>query len=554
MPNINPNIQKEQLPLNVSLLDTDTFIKTYGCQEITSYSIHTASTTQFHPHGLFSEEIFGQIGSNERLVRFGYIDLNANILEPIIYKTVIKLKALYGEIILGSSYAVFDEEEQDFVKSKPDDPKGFTGYTFFTKHMHKIKFRSTVSTKRDYLIALLDKYRNNWYSSKQLVSPAGVRDIDISDKMLASDDVNKLYISLMSYAGSMPKSDKSVYDSIRVNILKKRTEIFDHYMNMLNDKKGFLQFSLGRRTIANGTRNVISATRMDAYTPTDTRSIKYDETQCPLYQTAKAFQPLVIYQLRVLAFDNIFTSGVSKLSVIDPKTFQLKYVEVDPSVVETYRATDGYEAILNRFQDPETRYLPISVVGLDKVSYYLYGIYDTGDKIILFRNIDDLVNLYKEEKIDKTKIRALTWLELVYIATYIAVQNKHVFVTRYPIGQGPDSCYPSKIRLVSTIPNRQVELVDLTNPANRTTFSHYPIIENNCVDSLGIFPGRLVALAADFDGDVCSLNGVYASDANNEISTYLASWSSVISPQQTIYAGGNKDNIIMSVFNLSLDA
>ena len=154
--------------------------------------------------------------------------------------------------------------------------------------------------------------------------------------------------------------------------------------------------------------------------------------------------------------------------------------------------------------------------------------------------------------IDKSFIRPLTWLELFYMTTYNAIYGKHCFITRYPIGQGHDSCYPSKMRLISTKPNRMVTLQDPVNPMSKVVFPHYPVIGEQCVDSVSPSVSKLSGLAGDYDGDTISLDSVIAIDANKEIDDYLNSWASVITPQQDLYDSGNSsDQVAETIFNLS---
>ena len=66
------------------------------------------NTRDFHEEGLFSTSIFGRVGSNERLTRFGYIDLRIPILHPRIFSRLCALKQLYKEIMAGKEYAIWD--------------------------------------------------------------------------------------------------------------------------------------------------------------------------------------------------------------------------------------------------------------------------------------------------------------------------------------------------------------------------------------------------------------------------------------------------------------
>ena len=51
------------LPVNISLMNVDAFIDQHQCKQVTSLFIRESSSDEFHHDGLFSEDIFGQIGS-----------------------------------------------------------------------------------------------------------------------------------------------------------------------------------------------------------------------------------------------------------------------------------------------------------------------------------------------------------------------------------------------------------------------------------------------------------------------------------------------------------
>ena len=79
-------------PLNIHLLDVDKFIREHGCKEVTSTFVHAPSSNQFHEAGLFSEQIFGNIADQKRLITFGYINLNCKIFAPHVFQIIQSLK------------------------------------------------------------------------------------------------------------------------------------------------------------------------------------------------------------------------------------------------------------------------------------------------------------------------------------------------------------------------------------------------------------------------------------------------------------------------------
>ena len=63
-------------PFNFWIMDVNNYIFLNGLKEVKTQLIYEPSTSNFHPEGLYSEEIFGQIGSPQRVATLGYIDLH----------------------------------------------------------------------------------------------------------------------------------------------------------------------------------------------------------------------------------------------------------------------------------------------------------------------------------------------------------------------------------------------------------------------------------------------------------------------------------------------
>ena len=105
---------------------------------------------------MFSEEIFGQVGSPDRLIKFGYIDLKCNILHPLVYNNIMKLSRWYVEILASKTYAIFDEKTKTFIKSTKEDG-GSTGFLFFINNLHKLNFGKSESLTQQDKIDVISK-------------------------------------------------------------------------------------------------------------------------------------------------------------------------------------------------------------------------------------------------------------------------------------------------------------------------------------------------------------------------------------------------------------
>ena len=146
------------IPFNITLLSTNEETLR-SLIPVTSSDIFAGLSKNFSDEGLYSTVIFGRIGDERRKRRFSYIDIKVRILHPLVYRSLCALKRMYGDIMAGKAYAVWDDETKDFVKSNQLD--GFTGYDFFMKHWQQIQFEKKPSDLREELISLVQKFKDD---------------------------------------------------------------------------------------------------------------------------------------------------------------------------------------------------------------------------------------------------------------------------------------------------------------------------------------------------------------------------------------------------------
>lgn len=494
-------------PINIEIEDPEKYIRENDLKPITAAFIHESSSTKFHHGGLFSEEIFGQIGSTERMVKFGYIDLRTRVFQPVIYKNLIKLKALYGEVISRKAYAKYNKSLGDLERTNPDDEEGNTGFAYFMSILPNLKFEKNNSIKQNDRVDVLTKYRNNSTMTKLLVIPAGIRDMNEDEGRPSADSINSLYTSLFNYTMALPPngSEDEVYDGVRYAIQKKIDQIYDYLFNMCEGKRGFWQKKYGERALALGTRNVISTADMGSASPQSEQAIKIDEMKLPTFQAAKGFLPAVIYHLKDKFFSRIFKNSADQVALVDPKTYDLVYQPVTEDEKMRFLSTDGLSKLVNLFRDREFRFNPVVIHNTDDKPFYLCMVYDDGDRVWISSSMSELISYFTEHKIpyNKSKVRPITYFEIMYIATYHATCERHATVTRYPCTD-TGSDVPCKVHLMSTNPGRIVDLMNTADDAVTLTYPEYPIMNKSSVDSTVLHPSILIGLGADFDGNCVS--------------------------------------------------
>ena len=547
-------------PFNITVMNVDSFIARTGAGQVSSLLVTEPSSSDYHPEGLWSEHVFGQIGSPDRLTRFGYIELNTAIIAPVVYKAVIKISALYEEICKGTTYAVFNQVTKNFesIAGNPlDTPEADTGFSFFLKHFPEIDFTLTESLVRENRVDLINKYRDTCIYKRYIVQPAGLRDIKLQGSRMIYDEINDFYKSMLSYSKAIPKGATSpIYDTIRYSLQVKALEIYEYLENLMTGKRGFLQGEYGSRRLAMGTRNVISAADYAALTPDDPQLIKLDETKVGLYQTAKGLQPFVIHGIKTALVDPVFGSGDSSIiPVIDPDTLSLVYTEIPYKEKSQFLTSKKIEGWLNRFKNKDVRESPITIKDVTGKIHWLCMIYDIGDEIYLFRSIEDLTSHYTKQ-IDRSKIRPLTWGELVYLVTAGVAKGRHVQVTRYPVLQA-GSTYISKIHVMTTTDARVVKLKDLVSDHVSQEYPQYPTLRGRdrteWVDVVFMSHARLASMGADHDGDTVSVNFIWSDEANNQCIDYLKSTANYLDAQKFLTSGGSTKLIGLMMFNMTRD-
>ena len=504
---------RELSPANVWLMDVDNFIQRNALKEVTSTFIYAPSSNLFHPQGFFSEEIFGQINSPQRLTTFAYINLNIEILSPHIFKNVIDLKPFYHEVMQGKIYAIFDEVTSELIPSIRENENAGTGFVFFMKQFPKLVFQKTSSATRNNKIKTIDLSRDTGTAiiNKMIVSPAGIRDAKEIGGRISIEEINKKYSSLLRTADSIKTAKENpvieqFYDGIKYNAQLKAYEIYAYYKNLYEGKKGFGQGQYAHRALVYGTRNVITSSQLLGKTPDDPAYHKYDETIVPVFQAAKAFQPLVIHELKRIFYNQIFTLGSTRVPAIDPKTLKVLYIDVTSAQVTEAMSTKTSEDLISLFQNAHMRNKPVIIKDAENKPYYISLVYDLEDEIYSFTNIDNFKELLlknepeKAKMFDMKKVRPLTYVEMIYIATYQATLGKHGTITRYPaieIG----SIYPTKVKVATTVPSRTITFKSQYIPEQEVVMPMYPIVgKSSYLDSCILHPSRTPGLGADYDG------------------------------------------------------
>jgi len=522
----------QNLPINIDLISIkeNDLIKLGGKVE---ENIIFDSTGKFHSKGLFSIEIFGPIGSELRNRIFGYIDLNIEILHPLIYYAIINLKSYYKDIMAGNLLAIWDEKSKSFIKSNDIDSN--TGYEFFFKHIKELKFEEINSSKREHLVKLYNKaiHENNYILRYHIVIPAGLRDytIDSSGKP-QEDEINLFYRRLISSSilidKNLAKKTPEIYDNLRFILQENSLFIFEYLKDLLEGKNKLILGKWLTRKIFNTTRNVATSAIEKINNINDKNRLGYNDTFVSLHQFLRTIVPKSIYEIKNKYIKNIFIENNNFAYLTNIKTLkkeQISSFDIQKEY-DLWSSFDGIEKIIANFGNIDLRHLPIY---LNKGKHTLGLIYKDNKYVKFFQDINEL-----PENFNKENVSLITFAEFLYLSIYSLNGKIPALLTRYPI-TGYGSIYPTILKIRTTNEEETlIELDDNWQPTENIAYN-FPIRGQTFFNTMAPHPSKLALLGADFDGDMLSLQALLTDEAIEEINNYLNSKEFYITPENKFY-------------------
>lgn len=460
-------------------------------RQVSDLAIFSPSSRQFSPNGLFSIETFGTMGSDQRTSRFGYIDLKIPILHPLIHQALTKVKTLYGGILSGTDYAIWDEKALDFIKSTPADGK--TGYHFFISHFEELHTPEKDSIGRRIFKDLVDKYRTDCYLDKLLVMPAGLRDVEIKDDgRTAEDDINALYRKAIITSNLLPiallKTNPTSLDMARYRLQLAVDEIFYYILDLLEGKRKLILEKWAGRRIFFGTRNVISPMVIDTPTLGSPLTANLNHTVVGLYQYLGGILPLAASLIRNLYVTKVFPGQNSPMVLVNKDTLRKEYVNIDSDIFDHWNTEDGIGKIVHDFSLEALRHKPIVI----DESYYFGLLYQDDSNYMFLQDIEDL-----PKHLNKDFVKPITLAELLYLSVFERAKDTPVLPTRYPVA-AMGGVYPSMTFLKTTVKSKVLEELDEHGNATGKVAHQFPILGEAFFNTQAVHSKNLPRLGADF--------------------------------------------------------
>lgn len=484
---------KSKLPITIALKSNDKR-SLLGIKPVTSLDLKDVEGN-FHPEGIYSEEIFGNVTGKERYTSMGFIPLNLSIMHPKLLIELHNLNGLYKGIMDGSRFATWDDDNKEFVKSDPLD--GETGYYFFMKKFLEIKYKKNTSGLRDVRIALLEKFKDKAMYRHWLVIPAGLREINMADPdRPVEDDIARLYRKLIRVSNSVDAGndlkDGAHLDTIRSISQQSVTDIYSYLHDLIDGKGGFALGKVASRNVYGGSRNVITAMDTTSSKIGAGDAVHLNETMIGLHQFIKATLELSIYHLKKNGLSHIFDILPANIQVVDKKTWKAKMYYPTSKITQQFGSNDGLTKVVEAFGEVRFRHSAVEIG-----DSYLGLIYRDKTSFKIFRDIEEL-----PDHLSRDNVTPLTWAELMYTSVLDVTKVTAGNMTRYPIAD-LGSIYDTYWHLATTTSYETLKELnwDWEIDDKSKEFPRFPMRGAAFFDSLSPHPSRIDEMDADYDGD-----------------------------------------------------
>lgn len=483
------------IPFNITLLNlTPEYLKMLS--PITDLSIFDSNKDTYSSQGLFSNEIFGEVGTELRNKRFAYIDIKLPVLHPIVYKALTQARKMYIDIMNGSQYATFSYKDNDFIKSDPIE--GETGYYFFFKHYPQLLLQDTGSDRRRQTIELLNKFRDRAIIDKIIVLPAGLRDVEFEDNRPTYDEINNYYKRLISLSNNISPNlielDPSLVDKTRFKIQETFNELYENLSERIEGKKKLFLGKWASRRIFNGTRNVITAQKPSGRYLGAKENVGYNDTVVGLYQFMKSILPLATYCIQNSLLQEVLQDPNYPVQLLNKETWQIEGCQIDSKIFDYYRSAEGIEQLITDFQYPYMVHKPISIIDKEGIERYVFLTYlGKDDTVRIFRDIRELPEGYKREDCHPT-----TYIEFLYYTIHHTEKKVMGFTVRYPI-TNPYNVRSTSVFLKSTVKDEVRYWLDDNWNKTDIQLRSFPVLNEDTHNSQAVPLASLAASGADFD-------------------------------------------------------
>jgi hypothetical protein len=245
-------------------------------------------TGEPHTNGLFSESIFGPLGSLERRKSYSYIDLHVKIIHPTGYRVLMQLDRKLEKFL--STESLFSLDASGKLVESED---GVAGISEFIKIFPNIIFRGD-TPERERLIRVLKRSyaEGTLFISKIPVIPPDLRPASKDDKGRDVIDVlNDYYIAIIRRSFLVKGSGGALFELLKYQLQKAINECDDYIRSKIGHKSGIIRDQLLSKRVDFSGRAVI----------VPDPKLNVGEIGLPLKLAVSLFEPFIVH---ILVYSN----------------------------------------------------------------------------------------------------------------------------------------------------------------------------------------------------------------------------------------------------------
>ena len=296
--------------MKLNLMDVERFVQRKKIQPITSSKYYEGSgRNSLNKKGLFSEEIFGRMGSRDRKKTYGYINLKLDFIHPEVYRILTSINTDLTKLIIGKENYILDNNN-NLVQ---DDENGKSGVFYFIQIINNINW-DNIKTEKPKHIRFIKENKDKLLINKLVILPAGFRDIQITKtgkQFIQYGEINKTYSTLINQTEMLSDDldlfDEelmgSLYKSIQRNLINVNTWI----KSKIKGKHGMIRGGMLKKSVDYSARLVI----------VPDNNLDFGYIGLPWQVCMKLFEPFFIHYVLKQDRDNLLKAVIQKFIGIE---------------------------------------------------------------------------------------------------------------------------------------------------------------------------------------------------------------------------------------------
>ena len=234
----------------LTLFNFDEYIIRNKLKEVKNSNLLSLNDkNSFDAEGLWSEIIFGRLGSKERKSRFGFHKLNIPMIRPVVYRLFRTFSDPIREILISrNKYKLGDKGELIL-----DEINGTTGLLFILENYKKIDFE--LCAKRDKKD--IGRYFNNnkelaFINNYWILPPGGIRDMSLNrNAKQFSSEINDKYEKIISLNEQIAlyEFDEEMQQILATELQNFLLQAHIWVQNKMTGKSGLLRGTMLKKSI-----------------------------------------------------------------------------------------------------------------------------------------------------------------------------------------------------------------------------------------------------------------------------------------------------------------